>query len=139
MNKKVIDSYIEDAYEIIKNDIAYEDKDNGGKLTVDSEFKGYISSFGAAVAMGGLKSAIAYFSDQGGSTRDKSKLLKAIYKLLYPESTPDECLLTLVCANEANENKLKNDILDAAIALKLAMKMFIIKKKEDNDNNVASE
>ena len=63
MNKKQVNDWILPAQKaIIECGIA----ENG---KVDSAFRGQISSFGAAVVMGSLKSAVAFFADDGDEAR----------------------------------------------------------------------
>ena len=45
-------------------------------------FRGQISSFGAAVSMGNLKSAVAFFSEQAGASVPRENLLCAIWFVL---------------------------------------------------------
>ena len=62
MNKKRVDELIPHAYEVInKVHICENDKKDPEKLVVDSTYSSYTSSFGAAVTMGSLISAIAFF------------------------------------------------------------------------------
>ena len=46
---------------------------NPEKLYIEKAFRGQISSFGAAVEMGSLLSAVAFFSSQGSSPTDRTK------------------------------------------------------------------
>ena len=101
-------------------------------------FRGQISSFGAAVTMGNLKSAVAFFSEQAGASVPRENLLRAIcYVLLRAEGKKaaeisakkiktDE-IFDYICAHESIQ--LKNKFLDASLALKLAMNLFELIKK----------
>ena len=76
MNKKKVNDEISTAYDVLDTcGIAR----NG---SISKTYRGYISTFGAAITMGSLIAAIAFFSDQGGADKDRSKLMDAIYKVL---------------------------------------------------------
>lgn len=109
-------------------------------------FRGQISSFGAAVSMGNLKSAVAFFSEQAGASVPRENLLRAIWFVLKrsegltkeeimrpPEDDPNkhpiqtDAIFDYVCENEGAA--LKNKFLDAAVALKLAMNLFELIKE----------
>lgn len=49
---------------------------------MNKTYRGQISTFGAAVVMGCLKSAIAFFSDPNKASVDRSKLIKVMYQLI---------------------------------------------------------
>lgn len=121
MNKNKIDSLIPKAFEAIQETgIAKEGK-------INSAYRGQISRFGAAVSMGSLLSAIAFFKDQGGASVDRTKLINAMAQVLGEKD-----LYTYVLAqmgNSKNKNaemKCREEILEAAIALKLAMNLFVL-------------
>lgn len=118
MNKKVIDTEIEIAYNAILNRIANE------KGQVQKTFRGQITSFGASIIMGSLLSAIAFFSDSEKSSVNRKLLLQAIYDILKEQGkiSPDE--KDLFEYAKAHEKEGKEEIINAAIALKLAMNLF---------------
>lgn len=125
MNKNIVDNEIQSAYEAInKYDIA----DKNG--VVDNAFRGQISSFGAAVTMGSLTSAIAFFAEQGSSTVEKNKLLYAIIYVLKDnrgKNLKDKDIKSLF--DYADKNKgAKEEILNAALAIKLALNLYTLKK-----------
>ena len=73
MNKKQVNDWILPAQKaIVECGIA-----KNGKI--DSAFRGQISSFGAAVVMGSLKSSVAFFADDGSAQVKRSKLITAMY------------------------------------------------------------
>lgn len=109
-------------------------------------FRSQISSFGAAVSMGNLKSAVAFFSEQAGASVPRENLLRAIWfvlkrsegltqeEIMKPsEKAPEEhpiqtdAIFDYVCENDGSV--LKNKFLDASVALKLAMNLFELIKK----------
>lgn len=86
---------------------------------VPSEFSGYISSFGAAVVQSGLLPAVIFFEDEGANpAEDRPKLIKAIKTMVGRPVT--EKLSQAIRDKTVTETA----ILEAAIALKLALRTF---------------
>ncbi len=130
MNKKEIDRLIPLASQaLVACGIA--GKDPAGHYQIPKAFRGYISSFGAAITMGSLRSAVAFFSRDSNKTKEpRGLLMNAIYMLLTAKTaTESENLLTYVCAEQASEALLKEQILNSAIALKLAMNLYTLVKE----------
>ena len=110
-------------------------------------FRGQISTFGAAVTMGSLKSAVAFFSAKGNSDVERPKLLKAMYYVIkkiedkdYKFNSDDfepVKIFEYICKNDNNRTKEK--FTDASISIKLAMNFFHLvdkltkDKKDDKD------
>lgn len=116
MNKKRVEGWIltaKEALEICK--IAKDGK-------IDKNFRGQISSFGAAVVMGSLKSAVAFFSEKGGAEVERSRLISAMYYCISGEKSAPKDVLEIVC--NGDEKELKEQFIDASIALKLAMNFY---------------
>jgi len=121
MSKKRIEEYIQKAIEAIQ-------KKELGILRnnkVPKEYNGYISSFGASVRQAGLLATVLFFDNKNaGSQEDRSKVLRAIELILNIErgKLKDKII---------NESIKKQEIQDAAVALKLAIRTF---KFEDQQN-----
>ena len=132
---KISDEILRRAIDVLeKVDIVKEDN---GKKYIDKAFRGQISSFGAAVQMGSLLSAVAFFSSKGGSDVDRPKLMKAIYTLIKENSdtefdNADAPLLKYVSKHQ-NDAFLKDNVLEAAVALKLAMNAYELRKGEKSE------
>ena len=132
MNKETIDQEIKIAYEVLsKTGIAVDGK-------IKKTFRGQISSFGAAVSMGSLLSAIAFFSqDAKQDTKQeekediaRSKLMIAIFEILKQRNLiPDKCKTLFDYVKEGEEDDCKEEILNAAIALKLSMNLYELVKE----------
>ena len=123
--KKRIETYLPDALTVLA-DVGIVD-DNG---TADSKFKGYFSSFGAAIVLSGIKPALAFYANENSDeTKKRAKILTAIYKLVvpvnnqHPNPKPKD-LLKYYIDNENVDLQLKQKILDAAVALKLALRTY---------------
>ena len=94
---------------------------------IPSEYKGYIASFGAMVRSAGLKPAIAFYeSKSSGAAQDRGKLMGAILKIVTSHnSKADRHYTTLMDYVLQNDHtKTRRDILNAATALKLAIRTF---------------
>ncbi len=125
MNKQRIDTMITTAYKVLgSTGIAVNGK-------IPKGFRGQTATFGAAVTTGTLLSAILFFSQKGNAAVDRTKLMDAIYEILKqvnPGATGDAGNLYRFAVKEINSTKgdtaVKELILDAAIALKLAMNLY---------------
>ena len=127
MNKRKIDELIPDAYKALKEVGIVEDN------KIDKAWRGKIASFGASIAMGSLLAAVCFFSVKSEKTKvdDKSKLADAIFLLLdNSEKAGSSRLFEYVEKNlkAGKERRAKENILNAAIALKLAMNLYDLEK-----------
>ena len=128
MNKNLINEQIGTAYEAIKSVGISKDG-----VVVEKAFRGQISSFGAAITMGSTEAAIAFFSDDGSAAVKRSKLIEAIVEIIEKRDPK----LQNIEAKNSNMRLLqyagkygteaKENILNAAIAIKLAMNLFELK------------
>lgn len=133
---KKLEHWILDAIEAIKEaEITIDTNHN----TVPKEYNGYISSFATSIKEGGLIPTIAFYTDENKSRGDRTKLPTAIYLLLVKKG---------IINQEQNNNLFnwinmyrndkyaynKEQVLFASTALKLALRTFIHKKNEKNDD-----
>lgn len=122
MNKKKVDEYIPRAFEAIK---VCEIANQSGE--VQKTFRGQIASFGAAMTMGSIKAAVAFFAKDGGSDVERSKLLKAIdYVLNGTDREAEKISEEILGKTDEELKKLKEDYIDASIAIKLAMNLYTL-------------
>ena len=123
MNRLRIENSIGDAYAILA-EVGIAEK---GKL--DNAFRGQISGLGASICTGHLLASIAFFSEKGEAKADRTRLLTAIYRLVQ-KNHADAAEPTLFAyvkrryADAGSRAALKEEILDYAIALKLAMNLY---------------
>ncbi|MBK9961552.1 MAG: hypothetical protein IPP06_09580 [Saprospiraceae bacterium] len=103
----------------------------GGKI--DEKVKADISSFGTALLHNGLMPAIALYSDSSSiSGKRRVQLLNAVYLVLNQDQhLPDalskiktQLLNHALACNPDQRAKLRSDIMDAAMAMKLAIRTF---------------
>lgn len=127
MNKANVNAYIERAVTALTDSKIAKD----GKI--EKGYRGQISTFGAAVTNGSLEAAIAFFSnDKSESEFDRPALMKSICYVLGVAGDNKKAnqycnrdLYDYVRSNQYGTKASKKDkILDAAIALKLAMNLF---------------
>ena len=121
MNKRRIDDLIPQAY------TALETVKIAEKGKIDSSWRGQISSFGASVATGSLLAAVVFFSAKSEKTKvdDRKKLMDAIAKLIGEEDIYEY-------VKTADKRTAKENIMNAAVALKLAMNLYDLGKGEKN-------
>lgn len=124
MNKERVNEWIPKAYEAIRE---VKIEENG---MVDKSFRGQISTFGAAISMGSLSAAIAFFSDAGSASVDRTKLMKALNRMLNPKGSSDFYFYVKDRIDKGQEEQCREDVIHAAIALKLAMNLYPLKDKE---------
>ncbi|MBQ3265284.1 MAG: hypothetical protein IJH07_05850 [Ruminococcus sp.] len=142
MNKKRVNEWILPAREAIIRCKITED----GKSVIKT-FRGQISSFGAAVVMGSLKSAVAFFTEQGGASVSREKLIVAMYYIIngkayeIPEKTDEQIkakeVFEWVC--KSKDPDMKEKFIDASIALKLALNFFDLKEEKTKKNDKKEE
>lgn len=126
-----VDHYLPKAFEaIIKVNIE-------GKVfirpdgSIPKEYKGYISSLGANIIQAGVKAAITFYeAKESGSTSDK-RLVNAALKYILTCNDPTVLTyshydLSQLISNISNEEIQQKalDIMDAATALKLALRTY---------------
>ena len=131
MNKAKIDRLLPLAYQAI-TDTGIREKDG----SVQKTFRGQVSTFGASVSMGSLLAAIAFFSDKGGADVDRRKILDAIFHVLSSDAAipgGNESLYSWAKKEVAagREAACKDDIIHAAIAVKLAMNLFPLRDNKE--------
>lgn len=137
VNKKRIDNNIGKAYDILKSEKVAIAK-NG---QISKGYRSQISSFGAAISSGSLLAAIAFFSDKGNAQVERQNLMQAIMELIKAnhKDVKEDSLFVYVRARQSSESemaKLKEEILDYTIAIKLAMNLYVLtadKKKESGE------
>ena len=125
---------------------AIEDNSIAKNGEVPNEYKGYIDTFGASIVQNGLIPAVLFFENKGGSGdkekeniyENRKKLLKAILYVLKEKddskspgtsSTMYEYIKYREGKGE-DAKRIRQDIVDAAIAVKLALRTFKFKKNE---------
>lgn len=112
---------------------------------VAKEYKGYISSMGASIIQAGLLATLAFYQNDSGKKADSSNLLKAVLVLIKPNDSTETNLIKYIIDNsiiqqatdeyvsigDLNSDKLyvlEEEVSDALIALKLALRTFKIKE-----------
>ncbi|MDR3088459.1 MAG: hypothetical protein LBU39_01405 [Desulfobulbaceae bacterium] len=142
MNRKRIEEMIPLAAQVLqRGDDGIEIMENG---TIGKKWRGQLAAFGATVSIGSLLAAAAFFAAQGNADVDRRQLSKAIFEVVkkHRESQgrdipPGKALFEFVKAAHSDDKQaVKEEVIDAATALKLAMNLFI--KKEDTKDREAT-
>lgn len=119
MNKRLVDSLLPDAVQVLSDTGIAKD----GKI--DRAFQGQISSFGAAASTGSLLAAAAFFNKQRGAKVKRDSLVNAINLLLERRKLAQtgETLFDTI-RQASSPQKIKEQVLASAVALKLAMNLY---------------
>lgn len=122
MNKKRVEKLIPKAVEYIDSNLVKEDG------TVSKVYQGYLSAFGPTVIASGLLMAVAFNSDK--KKKDNNIIMQMMYDLIKDELSTDKMsMLDFLNDKENHKNyAVKNKILDANIACKLAIRTFELKE-----------
>ncbi len=117
MNKKYIEQSIPKAIKYIEeNKNIYNENENA----VPNEFMGYVSSFAVAVTLAGPIQAVTFYEDNNHSARfPREEMISVIKKLMEVED-----LIEHLKNNPLEKSKL----IDSAIAFKMALRVFKLKK-----------
>ena len=105
--RKRIEEYIPKALKAITD---LKIADNG---EVPKQFNGYISSFGASIRQAGLLATVLFYGEKGGAEEDRQNVVKAIEKIIAKD-----------IQQNIKDKKLKSEVEDAAVALKLAIRTY---------------
>jgi len=109
---------------------------------VKKEFKRYIASIGASIIQAGLLPTLAFYQKKSDKKEDSYKVLDALLILIKKDSVVYPRLINYLIAkcpsiNTNNNSKdkdelflIEEDIMDAIIALKLALRTFKIENNE---------
>lgn len=105
---------------------------------IDGEFNGYISSFGGSIISSGLLPSIIFYSQKKNAKADRPKVIAAVEFILQKNGYgPSFKLLDKVkelytgALNLAEINRLSQKVEEALIALKLAIRIFPEKPKQN--------
>lgn len=129
-----VDHYLPKAFEaIVKVNI-------DGKVfishdgTIPKEYKGYISSLGANIIQAGIKAAITFYEAKETGSKSDRRLVNAALKYILTNNNSaiehfSDCALTQVLSGLTDDVKQQKalEILDAATALKLALRTYKMK------------
>jgi CRISPR/Cas system CMR-associated protein Cmr5 small subunit len=107
---------------------------------VQGEYENLVSKFGVALRQLGLRTTLmAYSRDSDRAAVSRKKVLDAIQRIIEVHETgvcdPGRNMLDLLLIMP-NESLLKKKVTDAAIALKLALRLFI---EEDQQKPMQDE
>ena len=125
--KERIKNYIPLALQYIKENLATEDD------AVDEKYDGYAASLGPAIITSGLLPAIAFYTDlhrSGDANVRRFKIINIISSIIstdgvvIPNCGQDNALLEYLIIPSNDTPAIKDKILDAIVAVKLAFRNF---------------
>lgn len=103
-------------------------------LSINSSYNGQIAAFGVAVAMSGLLPALAIYYNGGNAGVDRRLILDVLARMIKADKFKDiydsKALLQLAMELEPNKSefeKLKNEVIECAIALKQVVRTYVLK------------
>lgn len=140
MNKQRVNNYLPAAIKAL-GDCGIADKTTG---VIIKTYRSNISGFGAAVAMGSFKAAVAFYSSDAKSNTgeagkiNRSKLIQAMDLIVNSDKENYEKKEAQEICKEILTNRTDKSVLDAlcekyldaSIALKLAMNSFDLKDQD---------
>lgn len=126
LNKKEVEELIPIAYqELKKNEIICKE----GKI--NKRFRSQIASFGSAIAMGNLLSAVTFFSQNGEAKVQRTELLNVIWSMLIEKYKVEGGNLKDYVLKQNEQFLSKERIINCAIAIKLAINLFELVEEEE--------
>ena len=133
MNKRKVEKLLPKAIKALDDDIFNIKKSDDQGVFIEKGFRSQISSFGAAVTMGSFRAAVAFFSDNGESDVDRSKLIQIMYYIVTGEiqKEPQDIAKKILSLTKTEEAQMKEDFINASVAIKLALNAFRLKDKSE--------
>lgn len=134
MDKKQVNELLPFAQEVLAEhfgkEVSEEDR-NKNNIKIPKEFRGYISTFGAAISTGSLVAAVAFISGDSNNTKGKREDLPGLILQVLVEGKEIQADTLFDYVTSAEEDRsIKENVLNATIALKLAMNLFELKEKK---------
>lgn len=113
MNNKNIEKYIPKAIELLQ------------EFPKEKVYQGYLASFGPTVITSGILQTVTFYSGD----KNKERVIKLMFELIKKELKTDKATLLDFLSENGNSKKyaIKNKILEANIACKLAIRTFELK------------
>jgi len=124
--KKPNNVYIEAAIDFLDNQTIIT-KQISGRKVIESKYNSYISSFGGSIIQSGLLATLKIFE----ANDEKNKIIEALFYLLNSrekvsqiEKTKNNYYKTIKIYNNDQANKIRDELIEMAVSLKLAMRCF---------------
>ena len=133
MNKRKVEKLLPKVIKALDEDIFNIKKSDDQGVFIEKGFRSQISSFGAAVTMGSFRAAVAFFSDNGESDVDRSKLIQIMYYIVTGgiQKEPQDIAKKILSLTKTEEAQMKEDFINASVAIKLALNAFRLKDKSE--------
>ncbi|MCW1735721.1 type III-B CRISPR module-associated protein Cmr5 [Anaerorudis cellulosivorans] len=125
-----VDCFIPKAFEAIEN-VRINDKGFIDKGSIPKEYKGYIASLGANIIQAGIRAALIFYEEEESGSKSDKRLINAAIKYIISNSADNfsDYKLSEVLKDLSLEEQQKKaeEIMDAATALKLALRTYKMK------------
>lgn len=129
-----VDKYLPKAFEAITKVEIEGKRFSSDGINIPKEYKGYVSSLGANIIQAGVKAAITFYEAKETGSKSDRRLVNAAIKYILTNNNPEistfsEYNLTQLLSNLSDEEIQQKamEILDAATALKLALRTYKMK------------
>ena len=131
MNKRKVEQLLPKAIEALNHEPSKIKKTDGKDIYIEKGFRGQISSFGAAVTMGSFRAAVAFFGNNGESDVERSELICIMYYMVKGEWLSAKEIVSKITSIRDNAElmQMKEDFINASVALKLALNAFDLRDK----------
>ena len=131
MNNRQVEKLLPKAIETLNQSDILKTDEQGDYI--EKGFRSQISSFGAAVTMGSFRAAVAFFGNNGESDVDRAELIRAMYYMTKGGWLSAQDIVKEIASirNRAQLAQMKEDFLNASVALKLALNSFRLKEKTE--------
>ena len=131
MNKRKVEQLLPKAIEALNHEPSKIKKTDEKGVYIEKGFRGQISSFGATVTMGSFRAAVAFFGNNGESDVERSELIRAMYYMVKDEWLPAKEIVGRILSIQDNTllASMKEDFINASVALKLALNAFRLEEK----------
>jgi CRISPR-associated protein Cmr5 len=123
-----VDNYLPKAFEAITH-VKIGNKTFVDNNVIPKEYKGYISSLGANIIQAGIRTALTFYEAEESGSKSDRKLVNAAIKYIItgaPKQEYSDYRLSewLKKFSDDDQQRKAEDILDAATALKLALRTY---------------
>lgn len=96
---------------------------------VQGEYPAFAASFSAAIIRSGLLPAVFIYTEKSGGGKSKVPLTLLLLDMIKEEGDESEDLKTYVLNHQAEGPRLRQRVIDASIAAKLALRTFPVANK----------
>lgn len=117
---------IQRAFELLNDDNSRYKKNVVKEGYIDDAYASKISAFSVSIAMIGLKPTLAMYYEKGGSAIDTRNIVGLLAEMLHKDNYPFDTAEGLFKdAMQNADDKLRKQVIDNAVALKVVVRTFL--------------